>query len=762
MKIFIVKQILLLIILALGFTQDLSLVLYYDFNGNTNDESINEYHADILGTPTITNNLYIDGINALSVPTASVHGLNDFTVIMDIEFDWINSLYDSYQIYSGAIPSSDQQFGLSYSYPTGGWYIAINNYIVFIPDISIKDHLVWHQVTLSRNGNTISLLIDGIEIGTSTSPEWLGSVNLQDGAFIIGQEQDVVGGGFQNDQAFTGWIDNFRIFSTSYETLGCNDPLLVADCTGVCGGDSVLSGCDNGCNSILVEDCTGACGGTAIEDCTGVCNGTAIEDCAGECGGEAVVDCNGDCGGAAVADCMGVCGGSAVADCNGDCGGDSVLDNCGVCGGDTSCYTDLLTFYNPDYWSYEKVFNYNSGQDIASQLVLEDVYSGIDVTWISNSELPFDGTLQFNVNDNYFYTGIVVTHHESYYGIDDFGNYNYNWDGILDRIIDLGGNIIGLSDPMTDGWVPEYRSIIGCVDDCAGICGGEAVVDCNGDCGGSAVEDCTGDCNGLIVNCTPEITFVQDVPSDQGGRVYIAFTGSYYDTDELRSNEFYTIERSDPNPLPDTSSEENIWVNVGMSAAYAQDVYFIEVTTLINNHDEQDGMTAFRVIASMDEGNFLSDEHSGFSIDNISPGMPTNVTSILDDGDIALTWDESTDNDFLKFDIYRDNEFLLSATESNIVDDNLEFSRTYNYIVKSVDINLNESNVSDIQQITTLNQGDINYDGSINIADIIAIVSHIIGDNILSDNQLESADINHNGFVNISDLVIIVGIILGN
>ena len=199
-----------------------------------------------------------------------------------------------------------------------------------------------------------------------------------------------------------------------------------------------------------------------------------------------------------------------------------------------------------------------------------------------------------------------------------------------------------------------------------------------------------------------------------------------------------------------------------MSAAYAQDVYFIEVTTLINNHDEQDGMTAFRVIASMDEGNFLSDEHSGFSIDNISPGMPTNVTSILDDGDIALTWDESTDNDFLKFDIYRDNEFLLSATESNIVDDNLEFSRTYNYIVKSVDINLNESNVSDIQQITTLNQGDINYDGSINIADIIAIVSHIIGDNILSDNQLESADINHNGFVNISDLVIIVGIILGN
>ena len=41
------------------------------------------------------------------------------------------------------------------------------------------------------------------------------------------------------------------------------DSASPADCVGVCGGDSVLSGCDNVCNSTAIEDCAGVCGGTA-------------------------------------------------------------------------------------------------------------------------------------------------------------------------------------------------------------------------------------------------------------------------------------------------------------------------------------------------------------------------------------------------------------------------------------------------------------------------------------------------------------------
>ena len=40
------------------------------------------------------------------------------------------------------------------------------------------------------------------------------------------------------------------------------------DCAGVWGGEAVLSGCDNVCNSTAVEDCAGVCGGTHVDsDC---------------------------------------------------------------------------------------------------------------------------------------------------------------------------------------------------------------------------------------------------------------------------------------------------------------------------------------------------------------------------------------------------------------------------------------------------------------------------------------------------------------
>ena len=55
------------------------------------------------------------------------------------------------------------------------------------------------------------------------------------------------------------------------------DSASPADCAGVCGGDSVLSGCDNACNSTAVEDCAGVCDGPAVEDCAGVCGGSAVE-----------------------------------------------------------------------------------------------------------------------------------------------------------------------------------------------------------------------------------------------------------------------------------------------------------------------------------------------------------------------------------------------------------------------------------------------------------------------------------------------------
>ena len=201
-----------------------------------------------------------------------------------------------------------------------------------------------------------------------------------------------------------------------------------------------------------------------------------------------------------------------------------------------------------------------------------------------------------------------------------------------------------------------------------------------------------------------------------------------------------------------------------MTSAYNQDQYIVEVTTLNNTITDQDGATiqdgntGFRVIASMEEGTFASDTGYGHSIDNLAPATPTNFASNFEDGTIVLNWDEPVDNDFLHFDIYRNNE--LSTTKNDIVDDELEFSTLYNYTVRSIDINLNESDVSNNLQITTTDKGDVNYDSNINVADVIEIVSHIIDQSLLTENQYNSADMNNDDKINIADIVAIIYIIL--
>ena len=64
----------------------------------------------------------------------------------------------------------------------------------------------------------------------------------------------------------------------------CADML---DCAGVCGGDSVLSGCNNSCNSTLVNDCAGVCGGNSVlSGCDNTCDSMLENDDCGVCGGD--------------------------------------------------------------------------------------------------------------------------------------------------------------------------------------------------------------------------------------------------------------------------------------------------------------------------------------------------------------------------------------------------------------------------------------------------------------------------------------------
>ena len=162
------------------------------------------------------------------------------------------------------------------------------------------------------------------------------------------------------------------------DCAGNCDGTAVEDCAGVCGGDSVIGGCDNVCGSTAVADECGVCSGdnSTCTDCAGVVNGTAVEDDCGNCGGDCEIITEGSCdcpewdtmsdlswvtdfetcsslscndfSQAVWTDPFISCGSSqnneVIADCNGVCGGDAVEDECGVCNGDGStsnwCYDE--------------------------------------------------------------------------------------------------------------------------------------------------------------------------------------------------------------------------------------------------------------------------------------------------------------------------------------------------------------------------------------------------------------------------------------
>ena len=57
-------------------------------------------------------------------------------------------------------------------------------------------------------------------------------------------------------------------------------------------------------------------------------------------------------------------------------------------------------------------------------------------------------------------------------------------------------------------------------------------------------------------------------------------------------------------------------------------------------------------------------------------------------------------------------------------------------------------------------KGDVNFDFLVNVTDIIAIISHIIENDMLNNEQLDYADTNSDGSINVSDIVYMVNTII--
>jgi len=202
------------------------------------------------------------------------------------------------------------------------------------------------------------------------------------------------------------------------------------------------------------------------------------------------------------------------------------------------------------------------------------------------------------------------------------------------------------------------------------------------------------------------ILSVEDIPDDQGGRVYINFERSIYDDGDLGSTEMYTVERLDGGQ----------WIGLSSVGAYGSDLYTVEATTLSDSTSDSDGITTYRIIANMDEGNFESAPVDGYSVDNIAPGLVMGLSGSYADNYIYLSWDQSEDNDFSHYLLYHsfnsefipDEENILVSTVSSYFNHNTNETGEYYYIISAVDEHGNEGDYSEVVDVLVL--GEIRND----------------------------------------------------
>ncbi|XP_077977284.1 neuronal pentraxin-1-like [Glandiceps talaboti] len=170
---------------------------------------------DISGDATLTCTDVCECTNAVILPTTntevvvqtSVPQLSALTACI-----WMKAIGNQIgTLVSYAVPGTDNEFIM---YDTSGLYI-------FIKAANKKTNLnlndgTWHHVcaTWSSTDGSWSLYNDGGRYDGGTGFKQ-GSTITGGGTLVLGQEQDVVGGGYDQSQAFTGVLAFFNLWSNA-------------------------------------------------------------------------------------------------------------------------------------------------------------------------------------------------------------------------------------------------------------------------------------------------------------------------------------------------------------------------------------------------------------------------------------------------------------------------------------------------------------------------------------------------------------------
>ena len=144
-----------------------------------------------------------------------------------------------------------------------------------------------------------------------------------------------------------------------------------------------------------------------------------------------------------------------------------------------------------------------------------------------------------------------------------------------------------------------------------------------------------------------------------------------------------------------------------------------------------------------------------------SPGTPANVSA--SDGEysneVLISWWSAVGTDDYK--IYRDGAWMgiVPSDQLEYIDVIAELDVVYEYCIEAVN-NCGESNWQCDTGYTSMPEGDVNADGSIDVLDIVMVINIIVQTYDPSDDEFSAADINSDGVVDVLDIITLVNVIL--
>ncbi|MBN2070132.1 MAG: VCBS repeat-containing protein [Candidatus Krumholzibacteriota bacterium] len=198
----------------------------------------------------------------------------------------------------------------------------------------------------------------------------------------------------------------------------------------------------------------------------------------------------------------------------------------------------------------------------------------------------------------------------------------------------------------------------------------------------------------------PAIYSARDIPGDQGGKVYLSWTGARADINMTGDITHYSIWRAiDPlaaisaiergaestDQVPELSagdSRELIRIALSSSAKYywelieTVDAYYMEgygrpVATFFDSTAACDEYHYFQVIAhtAVPDVFWASLPDSGYSVDNIAPSFPLDLqgTESFDPEGLVITWKYERETDFDHFSVFRGLNASFETGEENLV-----------------------------------------------------------------------------------------------